>query len=254
MNRLDIRTLGSIEARLDGQTLDLGTRKQRALFTLLVANRRQPVSTDRIIAALWGPTAEEKRREDVWVYVSRLRKGLLAAGDVAQRNDVGYLLDIDDEAIDAVRFESLVGEGRELLDTDPRAASRTLGEALAAWSGDAFGEFADEDFVAAEATRLEESRLAAIEMKLEADLAWCDPGSMIPEIAGLVAEHPLRSRLVAGLMVALYRDDRQADALLAYRGFAGRLAEMGLQPPAHLRALEEQILVDDPILGPAPAR
>ena len=116
------------------------------------------------------------------------------------------------------------------------------------WSGDAYGEFAREDFVAADVARLEEVRLVALEAKLDADLAWRDPGILIPEVEGLVAAHPLRSRLVAGLMVALYRNERQADALAAYRDFGARLAEMGLRPPAHLRQLEERVLVDDPQL------
>jgi predicted ATPase/DNA-binding SARP family transcriptional activator len=251
VNRLEIRTLGPLEVRLDGRTLDLGTRKQRALFALLVANRRNSVSADRIMTVLWGAAAAEERRKDVWVYVSRLRKVLAPADDVLRRNGAGYVLDVQDDAVDAVRFEALVDEGRRLLMTDPPAASLVLGEALAAWSGKAFGEFNTEDFVAPEVARLEESRLQAVEMRIEANLSWEDTDALIPEIEGLVAAHPLRVRLTACLMVALYRRGRQADALHAYRGFAARLGEMGLQPPDELRVLEEQVLLDDPVLEPA---
>ena len=253
MTRLDIRMLGPLEVRRDGWSLDLGTRKQRAVFAILVANRRRAVSADRLIAALWGATAADARRSDVWVYVSRLRKALTPDGDVLGRNSAGYVLDVEDEAVDAYRFEALVAAGRQLMVTDPAKASSVLAEALAAWSGEAFGEFAGEDFVAAEVARLEESRLTAIEMRLEAEIAVGNGEALIPEIEGLIVEHPLRTRLLAGFMLALYRQGRQVDALVAYADFAERLGEMGLQPPAHVRVLEEQILVDHPALEPGRA-
>jgi predicted ATPase/DNA-binding SARP family transcriptional activator len=240
-----------MELQLDGQILDLGTRKQRALLALLVINRRRTVSSDHIITALWGADAPSKRREDVWVYVSRIRRMLDPADEVLRREPGGYLLDIEETSVDAARFENLVNEGQRLLPEDPAAASLVLGEALSAWSGRAFEEFDTEDFAAAETTRLEESRLTALEMRIEADLAWRDTGHLIPEIEGLVTAYPLRANLTGCLMVALYRKGRQADALRTYSRFASRLGdEVGLEPPEHLKILEGEILLDNPALLP----
>jgi DNA-binding SARP family transcriptional activator len=129
VNRLDITTLGPLQIRLDGRTLDLGTRKQRALLALLIINRGRTVSSDRIVASLWGEDAPSKRREDVWVYMSRIRKILHPIDDILRREPGGYLLDIEEESIDSVRFEKLVDEGHRLLTEDPAAASLVLGEA-----------------------------------------------------------------------------------------------------------------------------
>ena len=252
MNRIRIHTLGPVEVRLDGVRLDLGTRKQRALFVLLLVNRGRVVSLDRVIGTLWAPAAGAEKRPDVYVYVSRLRKALGPLGSAIRSAGGGYVLDVEDEALDAVRFEGLVAEGRRLLDRDPAAASLVLGEALAAWTGAAFGEFGVEEFAVAAAVRLEGLRLVALETRAEADLAWRDLDGLIPEIEGLVAAHPTRARLAASLMIALYRRDRQADALAVYARFAHELAELsGLSPPAELQQLEERILLDDPILSPS---
>ena len=247
VNRLEIITLGQLQIRVDGQNRALGTRKQRALLALLVVNRRRSVPADHIIIALWGPDAPPRRREDVWVYVSRLRKSLGAMGHLLRRDPSGYVLDVDDDVIDSERYEALAEEGRQLVTDDPAAASLVLGEALAAWTGGAFEEFQGKEFVAAEVARLEESRLTVLEMRVQADLAWRDADLIIPEIEGLTMAHPLRVSLTESLMMALYRRGRQADALRAYDRYATHLAdEVGLEPPEELRILEEQILLDNP--------
>lgn len=252
MSRLEIRTLGSLEVLVDGRRLDLGTLKQRALLSLLLINRGRAVSADRIVMALWGPDAPPKRRSDVWVYVSRLRKALEPAGELVGRVDGGYRLDAATTTVDAAHFESLAEEGRRLLMADPPAASLVLGEALALWKGDAYAEFATTEFAAGEVVRLEEARLSALELRIQADLAWLDSGTLISEIESMVTLHPLRPSFTASLMLALYRRGRQADALSTYGTFADRLAEeTGLEPPPELRALEERILMDDPALRPA---
>ena len=254
VNRLEISTLGPLELRLDGRSLDLGTRKQRALLALLVINRGRTVSSDRIVTSLWGEDAPPKRRQDVWVYISRIRKILHPLGSALRREPGGYVLDVEEDSIDATRFERLVDEGIQLLTEDPPAASLVLGEALAAWSGRAFEEFDTEDFAAAETARLEESRLIALELRIEADLAWRDTGQLIPEIEGFVTAYPLRASLTCSLMLALYRRGRQADALRTYSQFASRLGdELGLEPPEDLKTLEEEILLGNPALLPAPA-
>ncbi|MCL1588516.1 MAG: winged helix-turn-helix domain-containing protein [Actinomycetia bacterium] len=247
MNQLKIFTLGALQVRVDGQSLDLGTPKQRALLALLVIERRRTVSADRIMIALWGPDAPPQRRKDVWVYVSRLRKSLGSASDVLRREPGGYVLDIDDAVVDSVAFEALVEEGGRLLPDDPAAASLVLGEALAAWSGGIYEEFVTNDFASAEIARMEEYRLLALEMRVQADLACRETDRLIPEIEGLAQAHPLRSNLTASLMLALYRRGRQVDALRAYDRYTKRLAdETGLQPPEDLKNLEEQILLNNP--------
>lgn len=252
VNQLKIFTLGALRIRVDGESLDLGTPKQRALLALLVINRRRTVAADRIIIALWGPDAPPQRRKDVWVYISRLRKSLGPVGEALRREPGGYVLDIDDAVVDSVAFEALVEEGRRLLPDDPAAASLVLGEALAAWSGSAYEEVATNDFAAAEIARLEEYRLLALETRIQADLAWRETDQLIPEIEGLAQAHPLRSDLTASLMIALYRRGRQVDALRAYDRYTKRLAdETGLQPPEDLKILEEQILLDNPVVNPS---
>ncbi len=249
---LEFRLLGPLQVLRGGETLDLGSRKQRALLALLLINRHRAVPIDRIVMALWGADAPDARRKDVWVYVSRLRKVLGdRSGDddaILRRSGGGYVLDVPDESVDASRFERLVGEARRISASDPAAASLVLAEALALWEGDAIQEFSADGFAAAEVARWAELRLVALELRVSADMAWKDPDAVIPEIQALARRHPLRPELTASLMIALYRRGRQAEALQAYRRFAQALgSELGLDPPAELQLLEERILLDAPL-------
>jgi DNA-binding SARP family transcriptional activator len=188
----------------------------------------------------------------VHVHVSNLRKALGA--ELLRTHAVGYSIEVEAATLDVERFEHLAAEGRAALAAgDPAVASERLAKALSPWRGPALAEFS-EPFAAREAARLEALRLAALEDRIEADLAIGRHAATATELDGLVRLHPHRERLGGQHMVALCRSGRQAEALASYRD-AWRLLdeELGIQPSAELRALEQRILAQDPALAP-PAR
>jgi len=202
-------------------------------------NANRVVSRERLIDDLWGDAPPETAVTMVQVYVSRLRKLLPDA--TLETRPPGYLLAVDPATIDLWRFEALVAEAR---DAHPEHASSLLREALALWRGRPLAEF-DEPFAQIEGGRLEDLRLAAIEQRVEADLALGGEAELIGELEALIAENPTRERLRVQLMLALYRSDRQAEALDAYRSARLALDALGLEPSAALKQLEKQILVHD---------
>jgi WD40 repeat protein len=169
-------------------------------------------------------------------------------GEVLVTRQPGYVLRIPPEALDAARFEALAAQARRALadDATEDAASR-LGEALGLWRGQAYQEFTDSDVAVAEADRLAELRLGAVEDRVEAELRLGRHRELVAELEGLVRDQPLRERLWAQLMLALYRSGRQADALLAYqRARKVLVEELGIDPGAELRRLHAAILAQDP--------
>ena len=252
---LKYRLLGPIEAHHDGQTLDLGTYKQRALLALLLIHANAVVSTDRIIDELWGDDPGRDRQNTLWVNVSGLRSALepdrekRTEGSILLTRSPGYVIAVDSDNVDAARFEQLAIEGRALLDVDPGAASLVLSEALALWRGHALEEFTYESFAQAEIARLEELRLTTVEDRVGADLRVGRSRELVGELESLVRQHPLREQLTGHLMVALHRSGRQAEALLAFGALKTRLGEeLGLEPSAEITKLEERIVLDDPTL------
>ena len=250
---IEFRVLGSLEVVEDDHAVALGSPKQRALLALLLVHRRRPVSSDRLIDELWGEGAPPTARKIVQGYVSGLRKVLGDAVLISRGH--GYLLQLDPDQTDVDRFESLVAAGnRALAEGDPRTAAERLREALRLWRGPALADFAYESFAQSEIARLEEARLAALEDRIEAELALGEHARLVGELEALVREHPLRERFIGQLMLALYRSGRQADALEAYRRARVRLIEkLGLEPGRGLQGLERAILAQDPALDP-PAR
>ncbi len=250
--QLEIRLLGPVEARLSERPLALDRLQQRALLALLALNANRVVSTDRLIDALWGERPPPTASGAVYGLVSGLRKLLEPdhAGAVVTKAP-GYLLELPAEQIDLGRFELLAAEGRRALGSDDAdTASARLTEALKLWRGPPLQDLQFLPFAQKEVGRLEELRLAVIEARVEADLAGGRNGDLVPELESLVAEHPLRERLRAQLMLALYRAGRQADALAAYRDARTVLAdELGLEPSDELQALERAILRHDPSLA-----
>jgi DNA-binding SARP family transcriptional activator/ABC-type branched-subunit amino acid transport system substrate-binding protein len=241
--------LGPLTVRDGGEDVDLGGRRQRALLALLLLRRGEAISADRLVEDLWKspPPGAAKTLQ---VYVSRLRTVL---GDkVVVRQGPGYVLDVDATALDAARFEVLLDQGRRLLVAgDHRAALANLDEALALWCGAPLSEFAYEDWAQPERRRLEELRLLAIEERIEARLALGEHDRLVPELDTLVAAHPLRERLRAQAMLALYRAGRQADALELFGDGRRRLVdELGVEPGPELQELQQQILAHATALGP----
>ena len=250
---LDIRILGPLEVWANGRQIAIGGGRQRALLGLLVIRQNEAVSTDALLDALWEGSPPDTARKALQNFVVQLRKSLEPVGEsVLVTMPPGYMLRVDPSVVDAQRFERLAGDGRMFMSEEPARASALLTEALSLWRGDALAEFAYASFAASEIARLEEARLAAIEDRIDADLARGQSAELVPELEVLVAAHPLRDRLRGALMLALYRSGRQADALAVYReGRTHFRDELGLDPSAHLRDLEQAILNQDSRLGPA---
>jgi len=187
----EFRILGTLEVVDDDRPLVLGAPKQRAVLAVLLLRRGEVVSTDRLIDELWGERPPTSAAKAVQVYISNLRKAL---GDgVLVTRGRGYLLEAEHGQLDVDRFETLVTEGRDALaEGDAQLAGRRLREALALCRGPALGDFAYESFAQGEAARLEEERLAALEDRIDADLAFGRHAALIGELDALVREHPLR--------------------------------------------------------------
>jgi DNA-binding SARP family transcriptional activator/DNA-binding CsgD family transcriptional regulator len=241
------RLLGALEVRAEDRPIPLGGAKQRALLGLLLVNANQVVSRDRLIDELWGEEPPPSVVQSVQVYVSRLRK--LLPPDTLLTRPTGYLLEVDPEDVDLSCFERQLAEGRKALAAhDPERATEVLHDALNLWRGPPLAEFAFEPFAQAVVGRLEELRVAALEDRIEADLELGRHADVITELETLVAENPHRERLRGQLMLALYRSERQAEALEVYRQGRRALDELGIAPSAVLQQLEKAILNHDPAL------
>jgi YVTN family beta-propeller protein len=251
---MDYRVLGPLEVRDGERSLPRAGAKQRALLALLLVNANRVLSRDRLIDELWGEQPPDTAVQSLHVYVSRLRK--LLPPDTLLTRPPGYLLEIEPDELDLRRFERLLAEGRAALAAgDPERAAQLLHEALALWRGPALAEFAFEPFAQAEIGRLEDLRLAAVEERIQADLALGRHADLIGELEALIAENPHRERLRGQLMLALYRSGRQAEALEAYRDARRALVdELGIEPSEQLQQLEKQILIHHDTLEAPPSR
>lgn len=244
--------LGKFEVVRDGHPVDLGAFRQRSLLALLLTEPNSVFSTDRILDELWGAEGGIDKQNALWVYVSGLRKVLeperakRTEGTILLTRPPGYLIEVHPDEVDALRFEQMLFEGRALAGGDPAAASLVLGEALGLWRGRAFEDFTYEAFAHAEIARLEELRLEAVELRLDADLERGLARELISELESLVRQHPLNERLSGKLMLALYRSSRQAEALRAYGLLKSRLGEeLGIEPSSWIRQLESRIVTGD---------
>ena len=251
------RLLGPVEVSDGDRPVRLGEGKQRAVLVLLLLHRNEAVSSDRLIDALWGEAPPATAAKVLQNHVGQLRRALDdREGQRLQTRGRGYVLQVQDGELDVDRFDRLAEEGAQALARErPADAAARLREALALWRGSPLADVAYEAFAQPEIARLEERHVAALEQRIDADLALGRHADVVAELEGLVAQHPLRERLRAQLMVALYRCGRQADALEAY-GEARRvlLDELGVEPGPALRELQAAILRQDPELAPAPRR
>ena len=244
------RVLGSVEVRSDGAEQELGAGRQRALLAFLLLHRNEFVGTERIIDALWEERPPATAAKVVQGYVSQLRKAL--GEGVLLTRPPGYVLAVPQGQLDVDRFEELVERARR---EEPRRAAETLREALGLWRGPAFADMAYESFAQTEVARLGELRLAALEDRVDADLALGRARELIPELEALVHQEPLRERPRAQLMLALYRAGRQSEALELYADTYRRFVyELGIEPGPELQELQRQILAQDPVLGPMARR
>jgi DNA-binding SARP family transcriptional activator/ABC-type transport system substrate-binding protein len=250
---VEFAVLGPLEVRLDGRSLALGGPKQRAVLAILLLRANRSVARERLIDGLWEEWPPSAAQRSIDSYVSRLRA--LLGKDRLVRTPAGYTLRVEAGELDLDRFEILLDRGL-LLSTsgDAERVVETLREALGLWRGPALADLTTEPFARKEVERLEERRLLAIEELNEARFVLGQGAALVPELTRLVAEHPLRERLLGQLMLALYRGGRQAEALGVFQRGRQRLAdELGLDPAPQLRELERRILEQDPALAaPSP--
>ncbi len=252
---MEFRILGPIELWSKGSQVRLGGVKQRALLAVLLLHRNEVVSVDRLIDELWEGHPPATAVKTVQVHVSQLRKALGRdkhgdADEILVTRSPGYMLRVRADELDSDRFERLVEDGRHTLRAgDLQQASQLLLEALSLWRGPALADFALDAFAQTEIARLEEARVSAIEERIDADLAAGRHQALIGELETLVHANPLRERLRGQLMLALYRSERQAEALAAYQDARRMLdEELGLEPSESLQRLERAILVHDAAL------
>jgi DNA-binding SARP family transcriptional activator len=240
--------LGPLEVRHAGRPVRVAGAKERALLAILLLHANEAVHADRLIDDLWGERPPATARKSLQVRVAALRRAL--PDGVLLTEGAAYVIRTAGDELDLHCFERLVGEGREALEDEQHAeAAALLREALALYRGPALADFTFESFAQPAIARLEELRLSAIELRIDADLALGRSAEAVAELEELVMAHPLRERLRAQLMLALYREGRQADALDAYRRARDLLvSDLGLEPGPALRELERRILDHDPSL------
>ena len=234
-----------------GEPLTVPGFKVRALLADLLVHAPEPVSADRLVDDLWGDRPPADPAGALQAKVSQLRRALAAAGpggrNLVEYRPPGYLLRAGTDMVDASQFRELLDRARAAR--EPRARAALLAEALGLWRGGAFADFGDQLFTQAAIARLEEERLTALEEQAEARLELGEHARLAGELTDLVARHPLRERLRAAQLTALYRAGRASEALASYRELRMRLAdELGLDPGPELAALHQAILVQDPAL------
>jgi WD40 repeat protein/DNA-binding SARP family transcriptional activator len=259
---VDFRLLGRLEVWDGSRPVALGGPKQKAVLAALLLRHGEVVSTDLLIDDVWGERASGGAAKTLQVYVWQLRRALEpgrlpgSPPRLLVTQTPGYTLRIEDDQLDAARFEHLARSGRVALDGgDTDRALGLLDDALGLWRGAALAEFTYQAFAEPEIARLEELRLAAIEDRIDAELALGGHRHAVAELEALVARQPLRERLRRQLILAMYRSDRQADALAACREARSMLVdELGIDPSPTLQELERAILNQDPSLALSPSR
>jgi predicted ATPase/DNA-binding SARP family transcriptional activator len=251
---MEIRLLGPLEVESQGRVVELAGRRLRLVVAALALQAGRVVTTERLIDLLWEPASlPADPANALQALVSRLRRALevAAAGERLVSRPPGYLLAMAPDRVDALRFERLAAEGHaHLVAGRHREAVAALRGALGLWRGPALADVAGTTFAVANATRLDELRLGALEDRITAELALGEHARLVGELEALAAEQPLRERPQALLMRALYGAGRQADALVAYQRARQVLAEQaGLDPGPELRSLQEAVLAHDPSLA-----
>jgi WD40 repeat protein/DNA-binding SARP family transcriptional activator len=243
---MEFRILGPLEVLDDARPVALGGIKARAVLAVLLLHPNESVNAERLSLALWGDEVPATAVKTVQVYVSRLRKAF-GDPDALITTTAGYCLRVREDELDADRFARLTGDGcRALAAGHAERAATMLREALALWRGPPLDDLSFEPFAQAEIARLAEQRLAAVEARVEADLAAGRHAAVVGELRRLVRAHRARERLAGQLMLALYRCGRQADALEVFHDARhALLAEVGVEPGPELRRLEEAILRQD---------
>ncbi|WP_162529851.1 AfsR/SARP family transcriptional regulator [Nocardioides caldifontis] len=248
-----IRVLGTVDAVLGDRVVDVGARRNREVLAALALDAGRVVPAPVLVDRIWADGGTGASTANLHAIVSRLRSRLVGAGieDAVVTRPPGYLLQVDPDQVDALRFGRLVSTARQLrADGDVRTARAAVQEALDLWRGTAYSNVSCA-FSDLEAARLEEQRLGAVELSVELDLALGRDAEVAEQLVPLVEQHPLREGLRGSLMTALYRTGRQADALQVYeQGRAVLAEELGLDPGPELQRLHQRVLTQDEALLP----
>src|SRR5919201_4791585 len=248
---MEYRILGPLEVVHEGEPVPLGRLKERLVLAVLLLHANEFVSRERLIDELWGESPPPTARKAVNVYVSQLRKVLTRNGrDPIATADGGYCIGVDADELDSIRMKQLLAGARERAAAgELEAAAELLRETLALWRGPTLTGLMLESHGRDEVAQLDELRLTALMDRVDCDLALGRHEDVLGELSVLVGEHPLREHLRAQLMLALYRADRQAEALDAYQQAREMLVEeLGIEPSPALQRLQKGILTQDPAL------
>lgn len=241
---MDFRILGPVEVWHDGAPVPVTAPMQRAVLATLLVRAGETVSVDSIVDQLWGPEPPHTAQVTIRNYVQRLRRAL--PRPVLETVPPGYRLTVDPAAVDATRFAGLVEQAREVAGPDPVRAAQLFDAALALWRGTPLADLGDVPMRLVHTPRLEEMYLGALEETFEVKLRLGWHARLVPELTELTGTYPLRERLCRQLMIALYRSRRSAEALGHYQRIRARLVEeLGVEPGAELRRLQERILRED---------
>ncbi|WP_234834677.1 BTAD domain-containing putative transcriptional regulator [Mycolicibacterium stellerae] len=250
---VEFRILGDVEARADGQRLDIGPARQRCVLLALLVDVNRPVPTDQLIERVWSDELPHRARNSLAGYLSRLRQVIAQHGVQIARQSGGYVLTADPSSIDLHCFRELTVKARAA--TDPADADGLFEKALAMWRGVPFASL-DTPWVNDVRTALEAEHLAVIFDRNDSGLRVGRHGELLAQLAAMAADHPLDERLAGQLMLAQFRCGRQADALETFRAMRERLVEeLGTDPGPALRQVHQQILDGDPghqVWPPAP--
>jgi DNA-binding NarL/FixJ family response regulator/DNA-binding SARP family transcriptional activator len=253
---VEYRILGPLEVVDDGTAVALGTIKERVVLAVLLLHANEVVSRDRLIDELWGESPPPTARKAVNVYISQLRKVLGRNGnDPIETAGGGYRLVVDPDELDTMKLKQLLGQAEERAAAgEPGGAADLYEQALALWRGRTLAGLELESVGRHEVERWQELRLTALMNRIDCELALGRHEQLIGELNLLVREHPLRERLRAQQILALYRADRQAEALEAYQQARDVVVEeLGIEPSPALQRLQKEILLQDPALE-LPAR
>jgi len=250
---MEFRILGPLEVADGDRQVHVGGTREHALLAILLIHAGEVVSADRLIEELWGTDLPGNPSNALQVVVSRVRRALDVPAGPSRlvTRKPGYVLDLHPGELDAGTFARLVEEARQVGPADQPRRLSLLADALGLWRGPALADFAVERFAREAITRLEEQRFRAVEMKAEAELALGLHAELVAELSALVAANPLRERLRANLMLALYRSGRQGEALRVFgEGRNVLVDELGVDPGPELQELHQQILLQaDSLMG-----
>ncbi|GAX51759.1 AfsR/SARP family transcriptional regulator [Streptomyces olivochromogenes] len=265
MTRLEIGLLGPLVVTVGGVSVVPSAAKQRRLLALLAVGAGREVGMSAIAEELWAGRPPAGPSAAVQTYVKQLRQRIAVASsrtpgldpkEVLGRGNTGYRLGTSDLRVDARDFETTVLRAMHILARgEDEEGARLLADALGMWRGPALDEARESGALRAEALRLDEMRLAALEARIAADLRLGRHTHLISELTALTCRHPLQENLHAQLILALYRSGRTSQALEVFRRLRDTtVRELGIEPSRRLQELQRWVLTCDPLLdAPVPS-